>query len=90
MSAAVEGLERADALRQSKPNKQSGLAPSKVEIPPFRDPWVCKRIFDVNGEEVDFADRRHPCRSVEVGEAHPDGVEATSDSEDELILDFGR
>ena len=88
MSAAVEGLERADALLQSKPNKQSGLAPSKVTIPSFRAPWVCKRIFDVNGDEVDTADKRHPCRSIEVGEVHLIGVEEASDSEDEFIADL--
>ena len=49
-----------------------------------------RRIFGVNGERIDFSDKRHPCRTVEGGEAHLDGVEATSDSEDELILDFGR
>ena len=88
MSPAVEGLERSEALLKSKANKQSGLAPSKVEMPSFRAPWVCKRIFDLNGDEVHEADKRHPCRSVEVEEVHFDNVEAASESTDEFIADL--
>jgi hypothetical protein len=49
---------------------------------------VCKRIFDLNGDEVLATDRRHPCRSVEVEEVHFDDVEAASESTDEFIADL--
>ena len=90
MSAAVEGLERADALIRAKANKQGGFAPSKVEMPSFRAPWVCKRIFDVEGKEVDITDKRHPCRSIEAGEVLAFDREevAPSDSGDEFIADL--
>ena len=88
MSQAVEGFERAEALLKSRVTKKSGLAPSKVDMPSFRAPWVCKRIFDLNGDKVLATDKRHPCRSVEVEEVHFDDVEAASESTDEFIADL--
>ena len=49
---------------------------------------MCRRIFDTSGDEVDTSDKRHPCRSIEVGEVHLVGVEEASDSEDEFISDL--
>ena len=87
LSQAAEGLERAEALLKANENKKSGFAPSKVAMPSFRAPWVSRRIFDAQGKEVDFADVRHPCRSLH-DSGMLDAEIALSDSEEEFIANL--
>ena len=89
LSSADEALERAEARIRSRQNLKLGMAPSKVEVPAFRVPWVCRRIFGVNGANVDYSDKWHPCRTVGVDAYLSMGVEEASGcSDDELIVDF--
>ena len=83
LSLAFEGLERAEALVKSKANKRLGFAPTKVDQPSFRTPWVCNRIFDLNGRVVSVEDARHPCKSADPGLEQ--AIEDV-DSEEEFII----
>ena len=71
-----------EARISTKQNRKSGFAPTKVAVPAFKAPWVCREIYGLQGEHIDFQDKKHPCRYPSIGARD---VETEVENFDELV-----